>query len=91
VADRKPFLLRIDRDVLDALSRDLVSRTFLICDQVLGAAGLTTREVDAVFLSGGTTLLPSVRDGVARYFGKLPRCDFDPMEVVSVGASLHED
>ena len=29
-----------------------------------------------------------VRDGVAAYFGRLPRCDFDPMEVVAIGASL---
>jgi molecular chaperone DnaK len=80
--------ITLEREVLESLSRDLVSRTFLVCDQVLGAAGLTVRDVDAVFMSGGTTLLPMVRDGVARYFGKLPRCDFDPMEVVATGASL---
>jgi molecular chaperone DnaK len=78
----------LSRAVFEQLSRELVSRTFQVCDQVLGAAGLTARDIDAVFLSGGSTLLPTVRDGVARYFGKLPRCDYDPMEVVAVGASL---
>lgn len=80
--------LVLTRSLLEQLSRDLVARTFMVCDQVLSAAGLTVREIDAVFLSGGSTLLPMVRDGVARYFGKLPRCDHDPMEVVAVGASL---
>jgi molecular chaperone DnaK len=78
----------LSRAAFEQLSRELVSRTFLVCDQVLNAAGLNARDIDAVFLSGGTTLLPTVRDGVARYFGKLPRCDHDPMEVVAVGASL---
>jgi molecular chaperone DnaK len=78
----------LSRSAFEQLSRELVNRTFLVCDQVLNAAGLTARDIDAVFLSGGSTLLPTVRDGVARYFGKLPRCDHDPMEVVAVGASL---
>jgi molecular chaperone DnaK len=81
----------LTRAAFDSLSRDLVSRTFMACDEVLKAAGVNARDIDAVFLSGGSTLLPSVRDGVARYFGKLPRCDYDPMEVVAVGASLMSD
>jgi molecular chaperone DnaK len=78
----------LGREHFDQLCRELVNRTFGVCDQVLRDSGVTVRDIDAVFLSGGSTLLPSVRDGVARYFGKLPRCDHDPMEVVAVGASL---
>ncbi len=78
----------IDRARLDMLARDLVGRTFALCDEVLRGGGLRAQDIDAVFMSGGSTLLPSVRDGVARYFSKLPRCDYDPMEVVAIGASL---
>jgi molecular chaperone DnaK len=78
----------LDRGSFNELSRDLVNRTFIVCDEVLKASGLNARDIDAVFLSGGSTLLPTVREGVARYFGRLPRCDYDPMEVVAVGASL---
>jgi molecular chaperone DnaK len=81
----------IDRAMFEALSRELVARTFIVCDEVLGKAGLTVRDVDTVLLSGGTTILPMVRDGVARYFGKTPRADVNPMEVVSIGASLVPD
>jgi molecular chaperone DnaK len=81
----------LSRAKFDELSHDLVTRTFIVCDQVLKAASTTARDIDAVFLSGGTTLLPAVREGVARYFGSLPRCDYDPMEVVAVGASLASD
>jgi molecular chaperone DnaK len=78
----------IDRQKLTELAQPLVSRTFLLCDQVLREAGLQAGQIDAVYLAGGTTLMPIVRDGVAHYFGSLPRCDFDPLEVVAIGASL---
>jgi molecular chaperone DnaK len=76
------------REQLATLCHELVGRTFLICDQALRDAGLQASDIDAVYLAGGTTLLPMVREGVAHYFGSLPRCEFDPMEVVAIGASL---
>jgi molecular chaperone DnaK len=80
--------IQLDRGRLAELAQPLVSRTFVLCDQVLREAGLTAAQIDAVYLAGGTTLLPIVREGVASYFGSLPRCEFDPMEVVAIGASL---
>ncbi len=80
--------LTLDRAKLNELAQPLVGRTFLLCDQVLRAAGLGASDLDTVYLAGGATLMPLVRDGVAHYFGKLPRCELDPMEVVAVGASL---
>ena len=78
----------LDRQKLIELAQPLVGRTFLLCDQVLREAGLQVGQIDAVYLAGGTTLMPLVRDGVAHYFGSLPRCDLDPLEVVAIGASL---
>jgi len=83
--------ITLDRARLDILTHELVGRSFALCDEVLRGGGLRAQDIDAVFMSGGSTLLPSVRDGVARYFGKLPRCDYDPMEVVAIGASLSSD
>ena len=40
---------------------DLVRRTFGICDEVLAQASLRARDIDAVFLAGGSTLLPGLR------------------------------
>ena len=80
--------LVLDRRVLEDACRPLVQRTFGICDEVLGRAGLTRDQIDAVFLAGGSTGLPMVRRDVAQYFGQPPHVAFDPMEVVAVGASL---
>ncbi len=65
-----------------------MARTFVICDQILHDAGLRAGDVDAVFLAGGTTLLPTVRNGASHYFGAPVRVAYDPMEVVSIGASV---
>jgi molecular chaperone DnaK (HSP70) len=38
-------------------------------------------------LAGGSTRVRGLREDVARYFGREPRCEIDPMTVVAVGAS----
>ena len=81
----------VDRESLAQLCYGLVSRTFMICDQALRAASLKPQGIDAVYLAGGCTSLPLIRDAVARYFGVLPRCELDPMEVVAIGASLRAE
>jgi molecular chaperone DnaK len=81
-------VIQIDHDVLTRLSNDVVQRTFGICDQVLSRAGIKARDVDAVFLAGGSSKLPLVRESVERYFEKPVRAEYDPMEVVAIGASL---
>jgi molecular chaperone DnaK (HSP70) len=82
--------LVLERTRLEALCTDLVRRTFGVCDEVLAQAGVRAREVEAVYLAGGTCQLPMIRAAVEQYFGRAPRCDFDPMEVVAIGASLVE-
>ena len=81
-------IVSITRAEVQQLTMDLVRRTFGICDEVLAQAGLRARDVDAVFLAGGSTLLPGLRGYIAQYFDKQPRFDLDPMHVVSLGASL---
>ena len=67
---------------------DIVRQTFGICDQVLAEAGVRARDIDAVFLAGGSTRLPGLREYLTQYFDKRPRFDLNPMQVVSVGASI---
>jgi molecular chaperone DnaK len=87
-APAAPEGILLDRDTLRRLAEPFISRTFLICDQVLRDASLRASDIDAVFLAGGTTLLPAVRESVARYFGAPVHAELDPIEVVSVGASV---
>lgn len=81
-------VISISRDEVRQLTMDLVRRTFGICDEVLAEAGVRARDVDAVFLAGGSTRLPGLREYVTQYFDKRPRFDLNPMHVVSLGASI---
>jgi molecular chaperone DnaK len=78
----------IDRSAVLQLSSGLIRRTFSLCDEVLSQAGLGVKDIQAVFLAGGTTMLPGVRDTVAQYFGRKLRYELDPMHVVALGASI---
>jgi molecular chaperone DnaK len=80
--------IAIDRRRLRELASTLTKRTFAICDEVLAAAKIHARDVDAVFLAGGSVGLPGLREDIGTYFGKRPRSDLDPLHVVSIGASL---
>jgi molecular chaperone DnaK (HSP70) len=80
--------LLLRRPLLDRLSEQLVRRTFVTCDRVLGELRLQPSDVDAVLMAGGGTLLPSVRHGVEAYFGRPGRVDVDPIEVVARGAAV---
>jgi molecular chaperone DnaK len=80
--------MELDRKKLALLCGDLVKRTFILCDEVLGKVGVKPREVDAVFVVGGPTQLPIIQQGIEEYFQTKVRYMFDPMYVVSIGASI---
>jgi len=81
-------VIPITREQVQQLTLDLVRRTFSMCDEVLAQAGLKARDMEAVFLAGGSTRLPGLNAYIESYFGKRPRTDLDPMQVVGLGASL---
>jgi molecular chaperone DnaK len=71
------------------LVRDLVHRTFKVCDEAMQQASLTVRDLDGVILVGGPTRLPIVRESVKQYFQREPNLDVNPDEVVALGAAIH--
>src|SRR5262249_54591633 len=71
------------------LIRDLILRTFKVCDEALQQASLTTRDLNGVILVGGPTRLPSIRNAVKEYFQRDPETDINPDEVVAMGAAIH--
>jgi molecular chaperone DnaK len=80
--------LELRRSVLDQLAGQLVQRTFVVCDNALRDASVRAGDLRAVLLAGGSSYLRVVQQGVAAYFGREPRSDISPTEVVARGASL---
>jgi len=69
----------------------LIQRTFLVVDDALKQAGLTAMQIDSCLLVGGMTRSPLVREAVGHYFGKAPIVDFNPDEIVALGAAIQAD
>lgn len=80
--------LVMSRDLFKKQCEDIVARSFTICDDAFSRLSMNPHEVDDVILVGGSTRVPLVREMVEEYFGKAPRTDIDPDEVVAVGAAI---
>jgi molecular chaperone DnaK len=89
----KPLDLRIPltREQLNALTGDLVDRTFEICDRVLAEKGISRSEIAEVILVGGQSRMPLVQQRIQEHFGKPPRKGVHPDECVALGAALLAD
>ncbi|MCB9779813.1 MAG: Hsp70 family protein [Alphaproteobacteria bacterium] len=79
---------RLDRHTATNLVMPLIQRTFVVVDDAMAQAGLSTSQIDAVLLVGGMTRFPSVKEAVASYFGKEPVASINPDEVIAVGAAI---
>ncbi len=78
----------ITREQFELAIAPLVARTIMTCDEVLNAAQLTRSQIDEVIMVGGSTRIPLVRKEVERQFGRPPRTDINPDEVVACGAAV---
>jgi molecular chaperone DnaK len=65
-------VISITREEVQQLTLDLVRRTFVMCDEVLAQAGVKARDMQAIFLAGGSTRLPGLRGYIESYFGSGP-------------------
>jgi molecular chaperone HscA len=87
----EPIRRAVSRAELAAWARPLLERTGKACRRVLKDAGLDKEELDGVILVGGSTRSPVVRSYVEDVFGRAPRCDLDPEQVVALGAAAQAD
>ena len=78
----------LNREQLEAMVTDLVSRTMIPVKDALDSAGKKPGDVDEVILVGGQTRMPLVQQMVKEFFGREPNRDINPDEVVAAGASI---
>jgi molecular chaperone DnaK (HSP70) len=79
----------LTRAKLQELVAPLVQRTLALCAACMGEAGIQKVQIDEVLLVGGQSRMPAVRDAVTEFFGRKPRRDINPDEVVAMGAALY--
>ncbi len=81
----------LSRAGFEELAAPLVDRTLAPVRAALRDAGLSASQIDGVVLVGGSTRMPIVRRAVSAFFGREPRTDLDPDQVVALGAALQAD
>jgi Fe-S protein assembly chaperone HscA len=87
----KQFELALSRADFETLVGDIIERTIKPVRLALKDAGLDRDHIDEVVLVGGSTRMPLVRRRVEELFGKAPKSELNPDEVVSLGAAVQAD
>lgn len=78
----------VTRDQFNEMTKNLLNRTEILVNDVLGAADMTWSDIDHVLLIGGSTRMPMIRELVERISGKMPEVGINPDEAVALGAAV---
>jgi molecular chaperone DnaK len=84
----KHLMRKFTRADLEKLTHDLIESVEVPCKKALADAKLSTSDIDEVILVGGMSRMPAIRDKVNKIFGKEPKQDVNPDEVVALGAAV---
>jgi molecular chaperone HscC len=81
-------LVKVQRSTFAKLCEPLMQRIREPISRALRDAELSPNEIDDVILVGGATRMPILRETVQNLFSKQGRIEFNPDEVVALGASI---
>lgn len=78
----------IKQEELLGVFETLLKRMALPIERAVRDAGLNLSEIHDVFLVGGATRMPLIRQFFTRLLGRFPACHIDPDHVVVMGAAI---
>ena len=82
------YVKAVSRYELMSVSQDLFDKMLSLTQKALQDSGLKAAAIDEIFLSGGSTRVPYVRDLIEKVFGKKPQAELNVDQVVVLGAAL---
>jgi molecular chaperone HscA len=85
------YHVNLDKSTFETLIAPYIDKTIESCVQALSDAKLTTADIDKVILVGGSTRVPTIKQRLALFFGKVPDDSMNPDEVVALGAAIQAD
>ncbi|MEJ8854788.1 molecular chaperone HscC [Variovorax robiniae] len=86
--DDETITLALDEPTLEQACAPLLKRLRTPVERALRDANLRGAQLDNVVLAGGATRMPMIRRLVTTMFGRFPAIDFNPDEVVALGAAV---
>jgi molecular chaperone DnaK len=78
----------MNREKLEILVGNLVSRTLKPCEACLKDSGVKKEDINEILLVGGMTRMPKVQETVKKFFGREPNKSINPDEAVAIGAAV---
>lgn len=87
--DIPPTTLSITRSEFEEAISSLVAQTELLCETVLGEAGVVPNDIKDVFLAGGSSRIPLVSKTLSTLFGRTPEVVGNPDEAIALGAAIY--
>ncbi len=81
--------IAIDRAILARACAAIIQRSLDTCGEALELVGIAPSDLSAIYLSGGTTYIPAVRQALKQYFAVDIRTGVPPEHAVCLGASIH--
>ena len=85
----KAISVNVTRDQFEAISADLLQRTADTTELVLEQAKVSTEQLDAIVMVGGSTLMPQISRMLAGLTNREPYKEISPYTAVSQGAAIH--
>lgn len=82
--------VEVTRETFDAITADLLKRTFDVVDRAFGIAeskGVRKDNIDQILLVGGSTSMPQVEKAIVDEYNITPQI-FDPHHAVAKGAAI---
>ncbi len=83
-----PPIVRVQRRTFDKLCDNLMERIRKPLGKAIRDASITPQEIDEVILVGGATRMTVMQEAVNSFFGRPGRMEFNPDEVVALGAAI---
>ncbi len=81
--------LALDTRTLARAAGAIIRRTLDVCQQALRKAGITGDQLTGVYLCGGSSQMPAVREAVQKFFGVPIHAGVPPEQAVCLGAAIH--
>ena len=86
--DPEAKAIKINQDSFASICSKLIERLKGPINRAIRDGRMTPESIDEVILVGGATRMPILKNFVKEHFGKSPKTNFDPDQVVALGAAV---
>ncbi|MDD0854273.1 Hsp70 family protein [Halobacteriovorax sp. GB3] len=81
--------VEVSRNDFQEKIKSLLAQIELLCESALDEAKIQTSQLKGIFLAGGSTRVPAIKEVVTKVFGKEPTSTANVDEVVALGAAIY--